>query len=102
MSFKGELAAQIRADEQSELNQYKQAYAKAVQIIERLQAQVKQLGGNNEQLNQYIQQLTKQFESRINLANTEIKNMQDFMQNIQGVPINSANQVSKEEQTQQK
>ena len=28
--------------------------------------------------------------------------MQDFMQNIQGVPINSANQVSKEEQTQQK
>lgn len=102
MSFKGELAAQIRADEQSELNQYKQAYAKAVQIIERLQAQVKQLGGSNEQLNQYIQQLTKQFESRINLANTEIKNMQDFMQNIQGVPINSANQVSKEEQIQQK
>lgn len=98
ISFKRELASQIKADEQSELTQYKQAYAKAVQVVEQLQGQIKTLGGNNEQLNAYIDQLTKQFESKINLANNEIKGMQDFMQTIQGTPINSGEEVVKPKQ----
>jgi hypothetical protein len=87
LAFKTELISQIEADEVSELNQTKQALMEASQVIERQQNDIKALGGSIQQYEQYTKNLTKAFEDRINVANQEIKNRDEFMSKIQGSPI---------------